>query len=234
MQSKSLIFKIAVTMIAFAANSILCRLALKDGHIDPLTFSNLRILSGAIILSPLLFQNGRLNPPEWSLKNAFFLMIYAVFFSVAYIHLEAGTGALLLVSTVQITMIIHGLLHGEKLHVIRKVGLLLAIFGIVLLLLPGAKTPPFLSAILMGISGFAWGMYSISGKKSSHATRSTAANFMLAAPMALILSYFIGDWNALFFDTTGFVLAVISGAVASAGGIQCFLNLNRSLPVPFN
>ncbi len=225
MQTKSLIFKTTLTMIAFAANSILCRLALKDGHIDPLTFSNLRLLSGAIVLSPLLFQNGLFNTTQWNLKNSFFLMIYAVFFSVAYVHLDASLGALLLFGVVQITMILHGLFRGEPLTLIRKIGLILAIFGMVLLLLPGAETPPFLSAILMGISGFAWAVYSISGKKISHATLSTAGNFILAVPMALILSYIIGDWNALFFDTTGLVLAMISGAVASAGAYTLWYSL---------
>lgn len=224
MLNRTLIFKITLAMIAFAANSVLCRLALKGGHIDPFTFSNLRLISGAIALLPLLVRRRGMNASYWNLKNSLFLMLYAVCFSVAYIGLDTGTGALLLFGAVQLTMIIYGLFKGEKINLARGTGIMLALAGMIVLLLPGAKAPSPNSAFLMVISGFAWGIYSIAGKKASQAGISTAANFVLAAPMAIILIFFFsGQYSE--FDTIGVVLAIVSGAVTSAGAYVLWYSL---------
>lgn len=208
------VLKIFIAMFAFAANSVLCRIALRGEHIDPVSFTNLRLLSGAVVLLPLLFRRsiaGRI----FSLKNAFFLMAYAMCFSVAYIHLDTGTGALLLFGTVQLTMIAYGIIQGEKLSLIRALGLVMASIGIAALLMPGAGTPPAGSAMLMAAAGLAWAAYTLGGKNSHDAAVSTAGNFLLAAPLALIISPLI--ITGMHSDATGILLAIIAGVAASAG-----------------
>lgn len=139
---RSVGFKIVIAMMAFAANSVLCRIALKGEHIDPVTFSDLRLMSGAVVLLPLLLRREGKKQGVWSLKSGFFLMAYALCFSLAYIHLDTGTGALLLFGVVQLAMVAHGLFHGERLSFSRATGLGLAVAGMAALLLPGAKEPP--------------------------------------------------------------------------------------------
>ncbi|MGP2522386.1 DMT family transporter [Pantoea ananatis] len=208
------VLKIFIAMLAFAANSILCRIALRGRHVDPVTFTDLRLLSGAAVLLPLLFirQGARRT---LSLKAGFFLMAYAMFFSVAYIHLDTGTGALILFGVVQLTMIAYGFVQGERLSLYRGLGLLIAAGGIVALLLPGAGAPPPGSAFLMAAAGIAWAAYTLAGKNSPDAAVSTAGNFLLAVPLSLALSPFIS--TGVHYDTTGIILGVLAGAGASAG-----------------
>ncbi|VDZ85884.1 Uncharacterised protein [Kluyvera intermedia] len=142
MAKTALALKVCLAMLAFAANSILCRLALKGGHIDPFSFSSLRLLSGALVLLPFLFLHTRTSLSVWRPLSGFYLMVYAVLFSVAYIHLDTGAGALLLFGAVQFAMVMYGLFKGESLSVLRASGLMLALAGIAILLLPGAKAPP--------------------------------------------------------------------------------------------
>ncbi len=211
----SLAVKICLAMVAFAANSVLCRLALKGAHIEPVLFSTLRLLSGAVVLAPLLFRKRARATPRWKLSQAFFLAMYALFFSVAYIRLDAGAGALLLFGVVQITMVVSGLMRGERLNLTRSCGLIVAIAGIAALLLPGAVTPSLKSALLMGIAGVAWAAYSLSGKSATDPGTSTAANFLLAVPFTLLALFVSG--SDLHYDHRGIVLAILSGALASAG-----------------
>ncbi|WJM80416.1 DMT family transporter [Pectobacterium brasiliense] len=216
MPSRSMVFQVIVVMTAFAANSVLCRLALKGGHIDPVSFSNLRLISGALVLLPFLRRKVGHVHSRLNVINSFLLMIYAVFFSVAYIQLDTGTGALLLFGVVQLTMVIYGLLRGEKFTIARAVGLTLALVGMALLLLPGASSaPPLASAVLMGVSGLAWAAYSIRGRSTVSPAQATAKNFMLAVPFSLLIAYFFGV--SIRADFTGAGLAILSGAVASAG-----------------
>ncbi|SBW74089.1 DMT family transporter [Klebsiella pneumoniae] len=209
----ALILKISLAMLAFAANSILCRLALQGGHIDPLSFSSLRLASGAFVLSPFLFYHARTTLSLWRPLSGFYLMAYAVLFSVAYIHLDTGAGALLLFGAVQFAMVIHGLFKGESLSAMRACGLVLALTGIAALLLSGTKAPPLYSALMMIVSGLAWA--------------STAANFILAAPMALALTLlFMKQGHS---DAAGIALSLLSGAVASAGAYVLWYTLLPSL-----
>ncbi|MBN6358625.1 EamA family transporter, partial [Klebsiella pneumoniae] len=164
MANCALILKISLAMLAFAANSILCRLALQGGHIDPLSFSSLRLASGALVLSPFLFYHAKTTLSLWRPLSGFYLMVYAVLFSVAYIHLDTGAGALLLFGAVQFAMVIHGLFKGESLSVMRACGLVIALAGIAALLLPGAKAPPLYSALMMIVAGLAWAAYSVRGR----------------------------------------------------------------------
>ena len=215
MPGRPLILQIIIAMTAFAANSVLCRLALKGGHIDPVSFSNIRLISGAVILLPFLLKKGTFANFNRNVINGFLLMIYAVFFSVAYIHLDTGTGALVLFGVVQLTMIVYGLLRGETFTALRGAGLVLAFSGMVLLLLPGASAPPLSSAVMMAVSGLAWAAYSIRGRTTTAPARTTAINFLLAVPFSLMMTHFIGEAPQA--DMTGVVLATASGVLASAG-----------------
>lgn len=211
----SFVFKIVIAMLAFAANSVICRIALRGGHIDPVTFTDLRLISGALVLLPFLIRRKEKISGLLSLKNALFLMVYATCFSVAYIHLDTGTGALLLFGVVQLTMVVHGVLAGERLSMLRTAGLVLAAGGIGALLLPGAKAPPLSSAVMMAFAGLSWAAYTLAGKNSTDGAVATAGNFLLAVPLVLILTPFIS--SGIHFDNQGIILATLAGAAASAG-----------------
>ena len=182
--------KISLAMIAFAANSVLCRLALADRLIDPISFSLIRVSSGAVVLLILWLLSTRRVKIEWNIKNSIFLAVYILAFSYAYIKIDAGVGALLLFGTVQLSMIFYGIFHGEKLTLKRRLGVGIALVGIIILLLPGASTPSLFYSLIMGISGLAWAAYSISGKTMNNPLSSTLSNFLLAVPMVLIASSF--------------------------------------------
>lgn len=152
-------------MLAFAANSVLCRLALAGQQIDSMSFSLIRVCSGVVVLLVLYLFSAQKTKIEWSVKNGFFLALYIVAFSLAYLHLDAGVGALLLFGTVQLSMVGYGLCHGEKINMRRGAGLCIAIIGILILLLPGAAAPNLVYAAIMVLSGIGWAMYSIAGKK---------------------------------------------------------------------
>jgi drug/metabolite transporter (DMT)-like permease len=147
-------------MLAFAGNSLLCRLALRDTEIDAASFTAIRLGSGALILAALLMLRGRRPTAGGSWPMAAMLFAYAVCFSFAYRDLTAATGALLLFGAVQLTMMGYGLWTGERIRGLRLVGLLFALGGLVWLLLPGLAAPPLLAAALMLVAGAAWGVYS--------------------------------------------------------------------------
>lgn len=217
-------------MIAFASNSLLCRLALKQTSIDAATFTLIRIISGALTLwlivrarcflivnrssSPLVARSSVLRYGTW--PSAVALFTYAAAFSFAYINLSAGTGALLLFGAVQVTMILWGLQQGERFGAVQVVGFVIAITGLAVLVFPGLSAPPLLGSILMAAAGVAWGVYSIRGKAVDDPVTSTAGNFLRAVPFAAAVSVL------LFFrsraDQAGIFYAVISGAVTSGLG----------------
>lgn len=206
---------VAAAMLAFAGNSVLCRLALRDGGIDAASFTTLRLVSGALVLWLIVRLRGgtRAGGDIWS---AFALFVYAAGFSFAYVTLSTGTGALLLFGAVQATMIGRGLLAGERLAAMQWCGLALALGGLVALLLPGVSAPPVIGAVLMIAAGVAWGAYSLRGRGAGDATAKTAGNFMRAVPFALVLSVImLRDAHA---DATGIACAVLSGALTSGIG----------------
>ena len=206
----------ATAMVAFAANSLLCRIALREMKIDPATFTTVRILSGAFVLWMIVtFRRHRVRGAgNW--VSAFALFGYAIGFSLAYLDLPAGTGALLLFAAVQTTMIAWGLRLGERLDLQQCIGLLIALTGLIVLLLPGIRTPPVGPSALMLTAGIAWGAYSLRGKQSADAIRDTAGNFVRAAPIALLVSLMGLRW--IHVDPSGVLYAVISGAVTSGLG----------------
>lgn len=199
-------------MVAFAANSILCRFALRSTTIDAASFTSVRIASGAMML--LIVARFRIRAGNWT--SAFALFVYAAAFSFAYLSLTAATGALLLFAAVQATMIAFGLTKGESMRVLQWFGVALALGGLVFLLSPGLAAPPIAGAILMLCAGIAWGVYSLRGKGAGNPTNATAGNFLRAVPMIAVVSLaFISHAHV---DLAGIIYAAISGAITSALG----------------
>ncbi len=211
-------------MIAFASNSLLCRAALKETGIDAATFTLIRIFSGAVAL--WLIIKARKRPSSVAAVydrrisgnwiSALALFAYAAAFSFAYKTLSAGTGALLLFGAVQATMILWGFRKGERLRIIQILGLLVALTGLVMLVLPGLSAPPLIGSILMLSAGIAWGVYSLRGKTGGDAIAATAGNFLRAFPFAALISVIMIRQAHL--DSLGVVYALISGAVTSGVG----------------
>lgn len=207
-------------MIAFAGNSLLCRLALKQTGIDAASFTFIRIFSGAVLLWVIV--RVRLGSPRSACANggnwlsALALFVYAAAFSFAYVSLSAGTGALLLFGAVQATMILWGVRRGERLRMRQLAGLILALSGLVALLSPGLSAPPLIGSILMLGAGVAWGVYSLRGKAERNPASATAGNFLRAVPLAAALSIAFLTWAHI--DRAGAGYAVLSGALASALG----------------
>ena len=204
-------------MLAFAANSLLCRLALGDASIDAATFTTVRLLSGAMTLSLLMVPRWRSgHRSTGGLTSAAFLFIYMVFFSFAYVSLAAGTGALVLFGAVQLTMFVAALRTGEHFAGWSWVGLGCAISGLVVLVAPGVTAPDPLGAALMAIAGIAWGGYSLLGRTADDPLAATARSFIYAVPLVIFVSLaFLDDFHA---STRGLVLAAASGAIASGCG----------------
>ena len=203
-------------MIAFAANSLLCRMALRTAHIDAASFTLIRMASGALMLWLIVRSRGAAVGEHGSWSSAFPLFCYAAAFSFAYLTLPAAAGALLLFGAVQATMIGYGLWRGERLGIVQSFGLLLACAGLIGLLLPGLSSPPLPGAILMIVAGVAWGVYSLRGRTSSNATASTAGNFIRTLPFAAALSLVMVSRASADFPSIGYAIA--SGALASGLG----------------
>lgn len=208
----------SLAMTAFAGNSLLCRLALKQASMDAASFTTIRLVSGAAVLW-LVTRTQRGAPAgagNW--LSALALFSYAAGFSYAYVSLPAATGALLLFGVVQATMIGHGLWSGERFGRLQLVGLVLAFGGLFGLLLPGLSAPPLEGSLLMLGAGLAWGIYSLRGKGAGNPTRVTAGNFLRAAPLAMALSLFMLGSKGTSLDAAGFCYAVASGALTSGIG----------------
>ncbi|ABW29134.1 DMT family transporter [Acaryochloris marina] len=216
-----------LAMLAFAGNSILCRLALRETPIDAATFTSLRLISGAIILGLITQIKGRSLKVEGSWTSALALFIYAAGFSFAYIKLAAGTGALLLFGAVQITMIGYGFWTGERLSKQQIAGFILALLGLVGFLLPGLSAPPLQSSALMIAAGIAWGIYSLRGKTASNPMEMTAGNFLRAVPFTVGLSLSMISETSL--TLAGCLYAVAAGAVTSGLGYTIWYTALKDL-----
>lgn len=214
-QRALIILLTAGTMLAFAANSLLTRLALQTTAIDPASFVGIRIASGAAMLVLIaLLQRLRLPPLRKSWPSALLLFIYAAAFSFAYRGIDTGAGALLLFACAQLTMIAYGYARGER---ASPAGMLLALAGLAAFLAPGASAPPLLPAGLMAVAGVAWGGFSLLGRFSGDTPVGNAASsFVWALPLALGLLLLQRD--AIRLDGAGLAYAVLSGALASGLG----------------
>ena len=206
-----------VAMVAFAANSVLCRLALAQGAIDPASFTLIRIGAGTVMLWLILAASGKPKAARGGWSAALSLFTYAAAFSFAYVSLTAGAGALLLFGAVQATMVATGLVRGERPSRPQTLGFVLALAGLVALLLPGASAPPLVGAALMIVAGVAWGAYSLLGRAAADPLAATAGNFLRAPPLAALVAAATAfhGWKIA---PEGVIYAALSGAVASGLG----------------
>ena len=214
-------------MLAFAGNSLLCRVALKSTGIDAASFTTVRIVAGALALWVIVRVRGGGPEAAGSWRSAFWLFAYAAGFSFAYITLPASTGALLLFGAVQATMIGYGLWKGERLRGVQVAGLAVAFAGLAGLLLPGVSAPPALGAALMLFAGFSWGLYSLRGRSAGDPTRVTAGNFLRAVPFAALVS--LAMYTRASIDMEGAIYAVVSGALASGVGYAIWYTALKGL-----
>lgn len=220
-----------LTMIAFAANSVLNRLGVGGGLIDPIGFALVRLLAGAATLAALWAMRSRrhaasgtisLQPSRRALGAAS-LLVYLFGFSLAYGVLDAGAGALILFGWVQITMFAGAVLARERVPARRWAGAALAFAGLLVLLAPGGGTPLGWHAAAMALAGIGWGVYSLAGRGERDALAATAANFIVAAPFGLALALVLPGAAGL--SLSGVALAIASGALASGLGYALWYSL---------
>ena len=207
-----------LALISFAANSVLCRLALAEPIIDPASYTAVRLITGAVTLWIVAgFQRGRsLGKSGSNWISAAMLFLYAATFSFAYISLSAGTGALILFAAVQITMISVGLVTGERPEILEWLGLFIAISGLIYLVSPGITAPSTIGSILMATAGIAWGIYSLRGRGASDPVGVTTDNFLRTVPLAVALIFL---WlSELTITPMGFLWAALSGSITSGLG----------------
>jgi len=220
----------AMAMLAFACNSLLCRLALKSAQIDPASFTLLRLVSGALVLWLICAVRGAPVTKTGNWISGFALFAYAAGFSFSYTTLPAAVGALLLFGAVQVTMIGYGLLRGERLTAVQMLGLTSSLGGLVALCAPGlwASAASFSGSALMLCAGVAWGVYSIRGRTQGDPTLVTAGNFLRAAPFAVLL--YVLNLHATTTSATGVLYALLSGALASGLGYAIWYAALKTLP----
>jgi drug/metabolite transporter (DMT)-like permease len=216
-------------MIAFAANSVLCRLALRGGAADPATFSTIRLASGAalLLIVVLWVRRGRGQQGGGGWAEAGLLALYAIAFSFAYVRLEVGTAALLLFGAVQVTMLVAALVGGERPPPLEWAGLLCALAGLVVLVAPGLAAPPLGASALMAVAGIAWGGYSLRGRSATDPLIDTAGNFVRAVPIALATNALAV--RGVHLTAGGVLYAVTSGALASGVGYVVWYTALRGL-----
>lgn len=223
-----LILLTTLTMCAFAANSVLTRAAVDGGHMTPMDFAVLRVAAGAAMLGGIalwrgvsldLFNRARL-------PGAISLMAYMIGFSLAYLTLDAGLGALVLFGVTQITMFAYGAFTGQPPTGRQLSGAGVAFAGLVLVLWPGAdSTTDPLGAALMVLAGVGWGVYSIAGRAAADPLAATGASFVLCLPV-LALTLLAGGIGG---DAQGIMLAVVCGAVTSGLGYALWYNVLRQM-----
>ncbi len=215
-------------ILAFAANSILCRLALAGGYIDALTFTSVRLVSGAVVLTFVLFAKSSRPVIAIDPLATLALITYAMAFSISYIGLEAGVGALLLFGAVQVTMLSVGLYRGERLSNQAWLGFALAVMGLITYLLPGNRSAPMPAVVSMLIAGCAWGVYSLRGAHGQDPVAATASNFLAAVPITIALALIFGDaWHM---TSKGIVWAALSGVVTSGLGYVLWYHVVKRVP----
>ncbi len=217
------------TLVAFAANSVFCRLALGEETIDAASFTTIRLLSGAVTLWVIMVAVRRkpVSVSKGAWISASMLFLYAVGFSFAYISLSTGTGALILFGAVQATMILVGLWSGERPHPVQWAGLALALGGLVYLVFPGLTAPSLPGSTLMIVAGTAWGIYSLRGRRGADPVAGTAQNFILSVPFAVVVS--VLALSSMEISAEGAMLAALSGSLTSGIGYVVWYAALRGL-----
>jgi len=215
-----------VAMIAFAANSLLCRAALGTNEIDAASFTSIRLVSGALVLAAIVHtKSQRFDFAPRRIVPAMMLFSYATTFSFAYNSLNAATGALVLFGSVQATMMVYAFVSGERPGLIQIIGYLMALGGLIYLMLPGVSAPSLTGSLLMSIAGISWGIYTLLGRTVSDSLNDTANNFFKTVPFALVLG-FVGSRSL---SAYGLVLACASGALTSGLGYAIWYSAIRGL-----
>ncbi|NBB50674.1 EamA family transporter [Rhizobium sp. CRIBSB] len=229
---QSTIVLTAVAMLAFAANSLLAREALGTVSIEAAGYTAVRIISGAVVLYGLMRRGqtvprgtGPDLPGDWWAATALF--VYAIAFSAAYLSLGAATGALILFSSVQASMLTVGLVRGDRPSVQEIIGFAIAFAAFVYLILPGVGRPDPVGCMLMIASGVAWAVYTLRGRGSRDPIGQTAGNFVRASAFCLPLAVFAGFNETT--STTGALLALASGVIASGLGYAIWYTALRGL-----
>jgi drug/metabolite transporter (DMT)-like permease len=222
----------ALALLAFAANSILTRLALAEGHIDAATFTVVRLGAGALMLTALVFV--RVGGWGWlrgaGARGPVALFAYAAPFSFAYLRIGAALGALVLFGAVQLTMLAWGIVRGERPGPRSWIGMALAVAGLAWLTLPSARRPDPLGMTLMVLAGISWGVYTIAGKTAGGDPLAlTARNFVYSVPLATLLVLLTKLDRPAFAQSHGVILAAISGAVTSGLGYTIWYRALRGL-----
>lgn len=227
-------FLSAFAMVAFAANSVIARLALTNHGVDPGTFTLIRLLAGALVLVLIVRFTSTDHAHSWGMgswTSAALLLSYAATFSYAYLTLGAATGALVLFGVVQTVMFATALRSGEHLGLGGVTGLVLALTGFIILVGPGLSRPNPMGALLMSIAGVSWAGYTLRGRGVARPVRVTAGNFLRSAPLALALwmSLRIFHGDSLHLTPKGLLLALLSGAVTSGLGYALWYTVLPSL-----
>jgi drug/metabolite transporter (DMT)-like permease len=220
-----------LAMMAFAGNSLLCRLALKETGIDPTLFFATRLVSGALMLWLMMRLRAESSALEGSWRAALALFVYASGFAYAYVQIPAGTGALLLFASIQITMILYGLIKGDRLSQIQWLGVILALGGLIALMLPRVESPPLSSALLMIGAGVAWGVYSLLGRGARNPSAATAGNFIRSVPLALVALLAAFALGSIRVDNLGLLYALASGVITSGLGYVLWYAVLKHLNV---
>jgi drug/metabolite transporter (DMT)-like permease len=212
----------SLAMLAFAGNSLFCRIALKQTGIDAASFTSIRLVSAALTLWLIVQISRKADGIAGNWPSAMALFVYAACFSFAYVSLPAATGALLLFGAVQTSMIGYGIWNGERLRGVQLGGFALALAGLAGLMLPGLSAPPLFGSLLMLSAGVAWGVYSLRGRGRGDPVLVTAGNFLRTVPLSLALSLLMLSRQT--FDGPGIVYAILSGALASGIGYTVWYN----------
>ncbi len=221
-----------IALVAFAANSVLCRIALKGEAIDASSFTIIRLLSGVFTFFILLNIKSFHSPKQKTVqvkrwKSSFLLFIYAITFSLAYVSLDTGTGALILFGAVQLTMIFCNMIKGNRLRFYEWVGVSVSFTGLAYLVYPTLTTPSVSGFVLMMASGIAWGGYTLFGRGSATPLIDTANNFKYTMPLVLVLLFIA--FPTIELSNSGIILAVLSGSIASALGYTVWYMALRGL-----
>jgi drug/metabolite transporter (DMT)-like permease len=223
-------------LVAFASNSLLCRLALGGHRIDAGAFTAIRLASGAVVLALLAWpehirQRNSALPAAHVMRagwrSGFLLFAYAIAFSLAYVTLTAATGALVLFTAVQATIVIGAIVGGERPRVAEWCGLALATTGLAYLTLPGLSAPPLAGCALMFLAGVAWGLYTLRGRGSPAPLGDTARNFMCTLPLVAVTA--LAMRTRMHVSAAGIAYAVLSGALASGLGYVAWYAALRRL-----
>lgn len=223
-----LIFLTFITMVAFAANSVLNKIGITDGGMDPLGFATVRLWSGATVLAVLVALRGAPKEEVGSVIGTVSLLVYMLGFSVAYVTLDAGVGALILFGVVQITMFGVAVWAGEAVPAGRYAGCAVAFGGLVALLWPSGSVAPDLGgAVLMSVAGVGWASYTLVGRSAKFPLARTSRNFIYAALIMLAATVVVGVPAANF---TGVLCSIFAGAVTSALGYTLWYKILPQLP----